>query len=126
VKFVVPAVLLGVFLVVPSLALLWRDVRLARSGIRVDGVCVAVHRRTDSAKPSVTCEFEYTAADGRVDRVRSTPHHTPLAEVGERRTLLHLPGKPQQARAASDLHIGSAFFGVLVGVAAFTALVLFA
>ncbi|MGC0375468.1 hypothetical protein [Streptomyces sp. SAI-229] len=45
-----------------------------------------------------------------------------MAEVGETRSLPYLPSKPQNARVATDLNVGSALFGLVVGVAVFTAL----
>ncbi len=53
----------------------------------------------------------------------TTAHSQPLAEIGETRSLLYLPDKPQKAKVATDLNVGTALFGLLVGVAVFTALV---
>ncbi|MER7485272.1 DUF3592 domain-containing protein [Streptomyces sp. NPDC126497] len=122
--FVPLVVLFGVFFIAPCLAILWRDVPLMRRGVKCEGVCVAIHRNFNTAKPSVTCEFEFTGDDGKVARIRTTPQNYPLAEVGETRTLLYLPSKPQKARVATDLSVGSALFGLAVVAAISVALVL--
>lgn len=115
-----PAVPIGTFLIAPCLVILWRDALFTKRGVSCNGVCVAAHWNPSTAKPSAKCEFEFTAADGQVARIMTTAHNRPPAEVGETRSLLYLPSKPQNARVATDLNVGSALFG-LVGMAVFTA-----